>query len=234
MADAGLAWEQLTPQVFRCRLAFCDVTVGLVAGGGQALLIDTGTTLAEAEAVAADVRSLTGHEVGHVVLTHNHFDHILGSSVFAGARFYCATAVLATMATAGPGLRAEAVRYGADAAEVDRAVAALAPPRDAVGEATLRLGALDVAISHPGRGHTDHDLIVAVAGAGPTVVFCGDLVEESGDPCFDEQSDPAQWPSTLRRVIEIGGESALYVPGHGAVVDADFVRRQAMWLAGRS
>ncbi|PRC55632.1 MBL fold metallo-hydrolase, partial [Mycobacterium sp. ITM-2017-0098] len=42
------------------------------------------------------------------------------------------------------------------------------------------------------------------------------------------------WPATLDRVLDAGGESAAYVPGHGAVVDAAFVRWQAAWLAARS
>ncbi|PRC51234.1 MBL fold metallo-hydrolase, partial [Mycobacterium sp. ITM-2017-0098] len=88
-------------------------------------------------------------------------------------------------------------------------------------------------IMHPGRGHTDHDLIAVVTGGDRTVVFCGDLVEESGDPCVDEHSDLAAWPATLDRVLDAGGESAAYVPGHGAVVDAAFVRWQAAWLAAR-
>jgi hypothetical protein len=37
----------------------------------------------------------------------------------------------------------------------------------------------------------------------------------------------------LDRVLEIGGPGAVYVPGHGAVVDADFVRRQQQWLRAR-
>jgi hypothetical protein len=65
------------------------------------------------------------------------------------------------------------------------------------------------------------------------VVFCGDLVEESGDPSADEQSDLGAWPATLQRVLAAGGGSAAYVPGHGAVVDAAFVGRQAAWLADR-
>ena len=59
-----------------------------------------------------------------------------------------------------------------------------------------------------------------------------DLVEESGDPCIDEQSDLQAWPATLERVLALGGDAAVYVPGHGAVVDAAFVRRQAAWLDG--
>jgi len=39
------------------------------------------------------------------------------------------------------------------------------------------------------------------------------------------------WPQTLNRVLAVGGDDARYVPGHGAVVDAAFVRRQRDWLA---
>lgn len=235
MADAGptLAWERVTAHVMRCRLAFCDVTVGVVHDAGEALIVDTGSTLAEARAVADDVVVLTGCAVGHVVLTHHHFDHVLGHSVFTGAQVYCRPRVLATMTDEPQALRADAVSHGADAFEVDLAVAALVAPRAALGEAVVRLGETSVTIMHLGRGHTDDDLIAVVTDGDRTVVFCGDLVEESGDPCLDEYSDLAAWPATLERVLDAGGEEAAYVPGHGAVVDAAFVRRQAAWLATR-
>jgi glyoxylase-like metal-dependent hydrolase (beta-lactamase superfamily II) len=231
-AALNLAWEQLGQHVFRCRLPICDVTIGLVHAAGEVLLIDTGTTLPEARAIAEDVVVLTGREVGDVLLTHNHFDHILGHSVFAGARTYCSPEVVATMATQVEHLRADAVGHGADADAVDRAVGALAAPSSSIAAAVIALGDVEVAISHPGRGHTDHDLIAVVTGEDPAVVFCGDLVEESGDPCIDEQSDLLAWPATLERVLAAGGDGAVYVPGHGALVDATFVRRQAEWLAG--
>ncbi len=84
-----------------------------------------------------------------------------------------------------------------------------------------------MAIDHPGRGHTDHDLIVVAPDPHGTVVFCGDLVEESGDPVIDHDSDPEAWPATLDRVLDAGGADALFVPGHGAVVDAGFVEAPA-------
>ena len=45
-----------------------------------------------------DVRDLASTTVSHIVLTHNHFDHIRDSSPFVGAEIYCASAVAATMA----------------------------------------------------------------------------------------------------------------------------------------
>jgi len=200
-----------------------------VHGATGTLLIDTGTTLTEAALVKADVADIADGEVSDIVLTHNHFDHILGSSAFEGATVYCAPDVAATIANRSEHLRAEAVRYGADPAEVASAVSALRTPENPVSRADVDLGGVTVAISHPGPGHTRHDLIVVVDAEAP-VVFCGDLVEESGDPAFDRDSDLQAWPSTLDRVLDAGGPEAMFVPGHGAVVDSRFVRRQQEWL----
>jgi glyoxylase-like metal-dependent hydrolase (beta-lactamase superfamily II) len=115
-----LAWEQLTGGVHRCRLPFCDVTIGLVRGRTGALLVDTGTTLAEAAAIDHDVRQIAGCPISHVVLTHKHFDHVLGSSLFAEADIYCAPEVVEYLSSAAGQIRDDALHYGADAAEVDR------------------------------------------------------------------------------------------------------------------
>ncbi len=230
-------WEQLTAGVHRCRLPFCDVTIGLVRGHTGALLVDTGTTLGEAAAIEADVRRISGHPVTHVVLTHKHFDHVLGSSVFAEADVYCAPEVVEYLSSATDQLRADALSYGADPAEIDRAIAALRPPRHGTYDAVIDLGDRTVTVAHPGRGHTTSDLVVVAPamhdGDGPVVVFAGDLVEESADPAIDADSDVVAWPTTLDRVLGIGGNHAIYVPGHGKTVDAEFIRRQRDWLSAR-
>jgi glyoxylase-like metal-dependent hydrolase (beta-lactamase superfamily II) len=228
-------WEQLTDSVHRCRLPFLDVTVGLVQGRSGALLVDTGTTLVEAQAIDADVRAIAGRQVTHVVLTHKHFDHVLGSGLFVEAETYCTPAVFEYLTSATDQLRDDALSYGADADEIDRAIAALRPPQHAVNNAHVDLGTRQVAIAHLGRGHTDADLVVLVPGddGDRVVVFSGDLIEESGDPAIDADSDAAAWPATLDRVLAIGGPDAIYVPGHGSVVDAEFVRRQRDWLSSR-
>jgi len=225
-------WEPLTDSVHRCRLPFLDVTVGLVQGRAGTLLIDTGTTLTEAAAIDADVQQIAGRRVTHVVLTHKHFDHVLGSGFFIGAEIYCAPQVFDYLETATEQLRDDALRHGADAEEIDRAIAALQPPEHAILNAVVDLGNFHVTIAHLGHAHTDADLVVVVPGdeGERVVVFSGDLVEESGDPAIDADSDVAAWPDTLDRLLAIGGRDAVYVPGHGSVVDAEFVRRQQDWL----
>lgn len=231
-------WERLTPSVHRCRLAFCDVTVGVVRGDAGALLVDTGTTLTEAAAIDEDVRQLTGTPVTHIVLTHKHFDHVLGSAYFPDAEIYCAPEVVDYVSSDHAQIRSHALSYGADAAEIDRALSKLRPPQHGVHDAVIDLGDRAVRIAHPGRGHTTSDLVVVVPGLDDrdhrVVMFTGDLVEESADPWIDTDSDVAAWPATLDRVLTIGGREAIYVPGHGKIVDAEFIRRQRAWLRQRS
>jgi glyoxylase-like metal-dependent hydrolase (beta-lactamase superfamily II) len=232
-------WSDLANgSVHRCRLPFCDVTIGLVRGRSGALLVDTGTTLVEAGAIDADVREIAGCTVTHVVLTHKHFDHVLGSSQFAGAEVFCAPEVVEYLSSETGHLRDDALSYGADSGEVDRAIAALQPPRHGISDAVVDLGGRSVTIARLGGGHTMADLVVVAPApdgeAGPVVVFTGDLVEESGDPCIDADSDLQAWPATLDRVLAVGGPHAIYVPGHGSVVDAEFVRRQRDWLRQRA
>lgn len=230
-------WERLGDNVYRCRLAFCDVTIGLACGRSATLLIDTGTTLEEARAVQSDIHQLAARPVTHVVLTHKHFDHVLGSSVFTGAEIYCAPEVADYLSSASDQLRADALAYGAEAGALDRAIAALRAPPHGTLDAQVDLGDRAVTITHLGAGHTRSDLVVVVPArhrGERTVVFTGDLVEESADPAVDTDSDLAAWPRTLERLLEIGGPDAVFVPGHGRVVDAEFIRRQQDWLRTNS
>ncbi|WP_158016995.1 MBL fold metallo-hydrolase [Mycobacterium basiliense] len=231
-------WERLTATVHRCRLPFCDVTIGLVVGRGKALLVDTGTTLIEAAAIDADARRIAGCRVTHVVLTHKHFDHVLGSSAFGEAELICAPEVVQHLSFGTDQIRDHAIGYGAEAREVDRAIAALKPPGRGSYETVVDLGDRTVRITHPGRGHTNSDLVVVAPDVAkenvPVVVFTGDLVEESADPYIDADSDVSVWPATLDHLLAIGGPDAVYVPGHGRVVDAEFIRRQRDWLTERA
>ncbi|MEV7890647.1 MBL fold metallo-hydrolase [Streptomyces sp. NPDC002817] len=231
-----LGWERVAAGVGRCRLPGWDCTAGLVVGSGTALLIDAGSSLGEGARLRAQAESLAGHRVTHLALTHPHFDHVFGASAFAGAEVYGPVGMdaLFDQHQAREALRADAIRNGLDTALADEAVDALPHPRHHVsGEWTLDLGAgRQVLLANVGPGHTGHDLVVLVPGS-PEVVFCGDLVEESGEPQAGPDAVPSHWPAALDRLLDLGGEDALYVPGHGAVVDAAFVRRQRDALATR-
>ncbi|MDL5201523.1 MBL fold metallo-hydrolase [Streptomyces sp. ALI-76-A] len=231
-----LGWERLAAGVGRCRLPGWDCTAGLVVGAGTALLIDAGSSLREGARLRARAEELAGHRVTHLAFTHPHFDHVLGAGAFAGAEVFGAVGIDTVFEgrRAREELRADAVRNGLTAPLADEAVDALVvPPHRVSGEWTLDLGdGRQVLLANVGPGHTAHDLAILVPGA-PEVVFCGDLVEESGEPQAGPDAVPSHWPAALDRLLDLGGEDALYVPGHGAVVDARFVRAQRDALAER-
>ncbi|GAA1354202.1 MBL fold metallo-hydrolase [Streptomyces beijiangensis] len=227
-------WERIAPDVGRRRLPGWDATVGLVAGGGGALLFDTGSTLGEGAEIRLQAEQLLGRRVTHIALSHPHFDHVLGTAVFAGATVYGAAGIDALFARSADELAAGAVRQGIPEDKAAEAADLLVRPHHTVrGEWTLDLGGgLQVLLANIGPAHSGHDL-VAVIPTTPPVVFCGDLVEESGEPQAGSDATPSRWPAALDRLLALGGESARYVPGHGAVVDAAFVRAQRDALAER-
>ncbi|WP_029387466.1 MBL fold metallo-hydrolase [Streptomyces leeuwenhoekii] len=229
-----LGWERVAAGTGRCRLPVWDCTVGLVTGRDAVLLIDAGSSLAEGARLRAQARRLTGRRVTHLALTHPHFDHVFGAAAFADAEVFGAAGLGAALAGGREELRADAVANGLDAGSAREAADAQVPVHHEVrGERSLDLGGgRRVLLAGAGPGHTAHDLAVVVPG-DPAVVFCGDLVEESGEPQAGPDAVPSHWPAALDRLLDLGGEDALYVPGHGAVVDAAFVRRQRDALAAR-
>ncbi|MGP4050818.1 MBL fold metallo-hydrolase [Streptomyces sp. 2A115] len=255
-AESG--WEELAPRVGRCRLPVWDCTTGLVVGEDAALMIDAGSSVREGARLRTEARRLLGGgRVTHLALTHPHFDHVFGAAAFAGVEVFGAVGLERVLVHEREELRADAVRNGADAREAAEAADLLVRPRHLVsGEWTLDLGGgLQVLLANVGPGHTSHDLAVLVPGVpgvpdvpgvpgvpgtpgtpgvgSPEIVFCGDLVEESGEPQAGPDAVPSHWPAALDRLLELGGEDAVYVPGHGAAVNAAFVRAQRDALARR-
>ncbi|KUL33594.1 MBL fold metallo-hydrolase [Streptomyces sp. NRRL F-4489] len=232
--EAG--WERLGTGVARRRMPGWDETVGVVAGSGGVLLVDTGPTLRDGAELRRTVRAVLGRDVTHIALTHPHFDHVLGTAAFAGVEVFGAAGVGELLRHGKDALRHDAVRHGVDRDAAAEAADLLVSPHHHVhGQLTVRLGDREVLLANVGPGHTAHDLAVLVPG-GPgerEVVFCGDLVEESGEPQAGPDAVPRRWPAALDRLLALGGEDARYVPGHGAVVDAAFVRAQREALAGR-
>lgn len=232
MEDAG--WEHLAPGVARRRLPYLDVTIGLIVGDDAVLLVDTGPTPAEGVLLRRQVRELTGRGVTHIALTHAHFDHVFGTPAFPEAQVFGTRGLDRALEHGFLELRDDAVRHGVDPGAAAEAADLLVRPGYVVDDhSEIDLGGgRTVVLVRPGPGHTDHDLAVLVPGT-PRVLFCGDLVEESGEPQAGPDAVPGRWPAALDRLLSLGGEAAVYVPGHGAVVDARFVRAQRDTLSAR-
>ena len=219
-------WVEIGDRVFVRRYAFYDQNIGVVLGDGEALVIDTRSTHAQAREILDDLAALTAFPVGVVVDTHGHFDHAFGNHVFRPAPIWgherCVTFMARTGEARRPAIAAEEPALAADLAEV-----VIDPPDQTFSEtAIVEVGGRPVELRYLGRGHTDHDIVVTVVGA--SVVFAGDLIENGAVPFFGD-GYPLDWPATATALAAI--VDGVVVPGHGDHAGRAFVEEQAASIA---
>jgi glyoxylase-like metal-dependent hydrolase (beta-lactamase superfamily II) len=227
----GESWREVGDGVYVRRHASVKLNVGLVVGEGGCLVVDTRMTHREARDLIAAVRTVTPHP-WTVVNTHAHFDHFFGNAEFRPAEIWaldrCAEVIREYGEVQRAGVLRSAEEHYSSGLRVDIAAVRIDPPdRTFAGTATLDVGGRAVHLRHLGRGHTDNDIVVEVPDAG--VLFAGDLIEE-GDPPGFADGFPLDWPATLAALRAL--VRGPVVPGHGDVVDAAYVERQAGELAG--
>lgn len=233
-------FTEIADRVWVARYPWFDVNVGLVAGERGLVVIDTNASTALGEGVLAAVRRVSGAPLLAAVNTHHHFDHTFGNTALAaaGAELVAHEAAAAELPGHAAATKAEAAAElagpeGGAAGLTDLIATEVAVPTRTFSSAlVLDLGDRVLELVHPGRGHTAGDIVVRVAGNdhGADVLFAGDLVEESvarsAVPGFGPDCFPMDWPTSLDLVLALTGAGTAIVPGHGDVVDADFVHEQ--------
>ncbi len=223
-------FREIADRVWVARFPWFDVNVGLVAGEHGLVVVDTNASGALGAETLAAVRRISAAPLVAVVNTHVHFDHTLGNGVFAAdgaeviAHEAAADAFAAHLASVMADAATETDPRFVDLVATEPAV----PTRTFSSALTIDLGDRVLELIHPGRGHTDGDVVVRVPDA--EVLFAGDLVEESTldstAPGFGPDCFPMDWPASLDLVLSLLGPGTCVVPGHGSPVDLDFVGEQ--------
>jgi glyoxylase-like metal-dependent hydrolase (beta-lactamase superfamily II) len=226
-ADQGFV--EVADRVWVARHAWLDVNVTVVAGDRGLLVVDTLGSGKAAADLAAQLRSLDRGEVVAVVNTHEHFDHTFGNAAlqgcWPGATLVAHEEAAARTVTSGERTKAEyAARVDDHHRDDVLATPILAADETFSSVRSIDLGDRLVELVHPGRGHTGGDVVARVPDAD--VLVAGDLVEQSAPPAYGSDSFPLDWPGSLDLVLGLVGGATVVVPGHGDLVDLDFVRQQ--------
>lgn len=232
LRDEG--FTEVGDRCFVARYASYDVNVGVVVGSRGLLVIDTRASEAEARVLLDDLRTLGRGPVVAVLNTHDHFDHTFGNAVLADEYrpldLYIHENAAETLRTEVPAWREEAFAGDSDPRNADiRSARLVVPDHTFASVRVIDLGDREVEFVHPGRGHTNGDVVARVADAD--VLFAGDLVEESPDdhggvPAYGGDSYPLDWATSLDIVVGMLTPASTVVPGHGAVLDREFVTTQ--------
>lgn len=213
-------WQPVANGVWRLVAEPDAVTIGLIAGETGAVLVDTGSTPAQGRELAAKVAEVTDKPLVGVVITHADRDHWFGLAGIEGVTAYGHESLAERVSDAETLVEAESLGVAVDELRVPERLFSVA--------AAIDLGGVVVELLHLGAAHTEGDVLVNVPSAG--VLFTGDLVEEPA-PWFGPRSSPRGWPEVLNMVLGMVRPDTVIVPGHGAVVDLDFLVRQLAALA---
>ncbi len=223
-----LRFVEVADRVHVLREPLLQVNVTLLVGDGAALLVDTLSTAGQAAELARAARAVTPHP-WVLVNTHHHFDHCFGNATLAGdppSPVYAHPLAAAALRDpdrlrreASAEMRDEQPHLADELLDAD----VLAPTHLVDQREVLDVGGRQVILRHLGRAHTAADLVVHVPDV--EVLVAGDLVEQGGPPAF-EDSYPLRWPEAVAELLRMTTPTTVVVPGHGDLVDQEFVHVQ--------
>jgi cyclase len=200
-------------------------TVLLGGGGNTAVLVaDDGVLIVDTKfahpgrELAQLVESITSKPVKVIINTHYHSDHTHGNVNYPER-----SGVIAQRRT-----RRHMIKLDRRFWEYEPGWSFL--PEDLVDdEKDLEFGDEVIRVIHPGRGHTDGDVIVHFTRRG--IVHTGDLFVHDRYPYIDLRAGGSglEWPATLDAVLAIP-DVKQYIPGHGPVSSRADVERFQRYL----
>jgi cyclase len=206
---------------------------GLVANGGQTLLIDTLFDLHLTDRMLADMRRAVpaAASIDTLVNTHANGDHCYGNQLVGGARIVSSEQTAAEMAELPPAAMAALVAQAPQMGELGEfflrcfgsfdfeGIEPALPDETFSGELELSVGDVRIELIDVGPAHTRGDTLVYAPHA--RVLFSGDILFAHAHP-IAWAGPVSHWIAACDRILEL--DPAVVVPGHGPLAGTDEVR----------
>jgi glyoxylase-like metal-dependent hydrolase (beta-lactamase superfamily II) len=209
-------WTEVGDGVLVVHYKFLRQNIGLIIGPDSSVVVDTRSSPSQAREIQADIQAISPVPIGAVINTHGHSDHVFGNEAFRPLDIWGHAGCVPFLAKTGADQRAVASREEPSmAAELEGLV--IDPPNRLIERTTeVELGGRLLELNVPGRGHTDHDIVIVVPDAG--VAFAGDLIVGS-DAQFFGHSYPLDWPDALAALESLPW--TVLITGHGGEANRD-------------
>jgi glyoxylase-like metal-dependent hydrolase (beta-lactamase superfamily II) len=200
--------EQVTDDVYV--IEGLGGNVGVLSTDRGAVVVDTMTFRTQGAHIIELAERIAGGPVQYVVNTHYHRDHTHGNPAFPAG-----TPIVATDRTLAYLKKVDADYWQGDAAGT-------LPNQTFQNEHELKVADKTIRLIHPGRGHTDGDLVALFVE--DKVLHTGDLFFNGRYPNIDLEAGGSvrEWVQTIDRVLELDFDRV--IPGHGPVTDREGLR----------
>jgi len=199
----SLEVEKLSDDLYVIRGIGGNTTVLKTDAG--AVVIDSMTFVMQGKLISSKVLELTGSKPSLLINTHYHLDHTHGNPGFElGIRIISTDNTLSHLTTL------DSEFWQGDKAK-------LLPNETFSDRQTLVVGHKKLQLIHPGRGHTNGDLVVLIEDEETMVM--GDLLFNQSYPNIDLEAGGSvqEWSTTLDNVLQ--SKFVQVIPGHGATTD---------------
>ena len=203
------AWVELTPSLWTAQSGLFLVQSGVIVDSGEACLIDPGLLPGEIDAILRHVTDCRAR-LQTIVLTHCHWDHLLGPESLPRTRIVAhADYVTESAGRQGRRVVKQIAEWGARRGEGQEEPFPLPRP-DAtfVGETTLSVGRIAWQLIHAPGHAPDH---AAAYAPNDGILWAADMLSEVEIPYVCHSLGSYQ--KTLERLAKL--EIRLLVPAHG-------------------
>ena len=211
----------ITDRVF-VETKYPGANVGVVITLKGPVLIDTPMLPEEARELREQLRQMSELDINHVIYTHEHFDHVMGSAFLTNRTIAHDGAVgaIENLRTTLPGAM---MRFLPDLFEENKEVLnnldIVLPQITFSKELTLHMGDRTLELTYVG-GHSPASIVVYVPE--DQVLFAGDNVV-TGQLPFTTHCQFGPWIEVLNHII--GMKIDTIIPGHGEICGKEGVRK---------
>jgi cyclase len=195
---------------------FYSSNAGLIVGKKEAVVIDSLTNQYMIEGFLDRIKEITDKPVRFLINTHAHGDHTYTNHFFKEATVICSSKCREETLRM-PLNQIEKARKEVPAMNFD---GAQDTPQDLVFEKSLTLyqDEREIRLVCPGPGHSPSDTYIFLPKE--KIVFCGDIVF-SGTPPLSLAGSVFGHIEQLKILADL--DAACYIPGHGPLVDKEYV-----------
>ena len=200
--------QALTPQLKVSQSHIYATNSGLFVDDGAACLIDPGITPAEIAALAAQLEE-EALDPRALILTHGHWDHLLGPEHFPGVKVVAHAAYLKVLDQHGEDLQRQIAQWEAQM-EIRRERPFILPRPDFAFSSTLQITVGQTALElHHAPGHAPDALVIYHPESG--LLWAGDMLSDVEIPYVSD--DLTAYEETLAYLAKL--DVRALVPGHG-------------------